>query len=80
MPRTLWRRCVLPQDVEIAVVRADFEEGIMRAIPVVEYLINQVFVPAKSKPNRPFFRFSAGIAINLKLQILSLAHRNTPDT
>jgi hypothetical protein len=67
MPTPLGRRCVLTQDIEITVVSTDFEEGVMRAIPLVENFLDQVLVPAKSKTNRPFFRLPAGIAIDFQL-------------
>ncbi len=78
MPTALGRRRILPQDVKIAVVRTNFEKGIMRTISLVENFLDQVLVPAKSETNRPFFRLPTGIAIHLNLLILRPAHSNTP--
>ncbi len=43
MPRTFGGRCILPQDVEIAVVRAEVE-AIMGAIPLVENFLDHVLL------------------------------------
>src|SRR5208283_2806464 len=71
MPMALRRQRFPAQDIEIAVVRAYFVKGILRAVPLVHYLFDQVLNPLKSKTNRPFFRCSTGIAIYLQIHHLS---------
>jgi len=77
MPRPIGRRRILSQDIEIAVIRANFVKGIMWSVPLVQDLLDQVFMLRESKTNGPFIRFSAGVAIHLQLYILRLAHRDT---
>jgi hypothetical protein len=65
VPSTLRRRRFPPQDVEIAVVGANFVKGIVWAVPLIQYLLDQILATLKSKPNRPFVSLSPGIAIHL---------------
>src|SRR5271166_4947222 len=71
MPRSVRRRCLPAQDVEIAVICTDFVKAILRAVPLVQYFLNHVLVPIQPKANRPFVRCSTGIAIYLQIHLLS---------
>src|SRR5664279_1482065 len=71
MPRSVRRRCFPPQDVEIAVVRAYFVKGILRAVPLVQYFLDHVLTIVEPKTNRPFVRCSTGIATYLQIHLLS---------
>ena len=70
MPRSVGRRCFPAQDVEIAVICADFVKGILWAVPLVQYFLDHVLVPVQPKANRPFVRCPPGIAIHFQLHLL----------
>ena len=78
MPRSFGRRRFSSQNVEIAVIGANFVKGILRAVPLVQDLFDQVLVPIKSKTNRSFVRRPTGVALYLQLHILRLAHNDDP--
>ena len=63
----------MAKDVEIVVVGPNFVEGIVRAVPLVEDLLYQVFMAIKAKANGPLVRLSARVAIDFQLHELSLA-------
>ena len=69
MPGSIGCRCLSAQDVEIAVISMDFEKGILRAVPLIEYFLDQIFVPVETKPKRPFVRRTPGIAIHFQLHL-----------
>ena len=46
----------MPQDVDIPIVRANFEEDILRSVPLVEHLLDHILMPVHSKTERPFLR------------------------
>jgi|SRR5205807_999979 len=71
MPGPLGSRGFAPQNIEIAVIRADFVNGILRAIPLIEDFLDRVFVPVEAKTDGPFVRFPTGIAIHLEFHILT---------
>jgi hypothetical protein len=55
MPRPVRRRCFPAQDIEIAVVRTYFVEGILWAVPLVKYLLDHVLAILKSCPGTTIF-------------------------
>jgi hypothetical protein len=61
MPKAIWRRCLPAQDIEITVIGADFEKEILRAVPLVEEFLDQIFVSVQPKANRSFVRYPSGI-------------------
>jgi len=65
MPSTLRRRRVPSQDIEIAVVCANFVKGIVWAVPLIQYFFDHVLATLKSETNRPFVRVPTGVAIHL---------------
>jgi hypothetical protein len=66
MPRPLGWGSFVPKNIEIAVVCANPIKGVVGAVPLVQHLLNQVFVPVQSKPDRSFVRLPTGIAIHLQ--------------
>ena len=64
MPYALRRRHFAPKNVEIAVIRANFEESIMRTVPLVENFLDEVVVIIKTKADGPLVRFSPGITFH----------------
>ena len=58
------------QDVEIAVIGADFVKGIGRAVPLVKHLLDHVLVSVQPKSNRPFVRRPPGVAVHFQLHLL----------
>lgn len=77
MPSAFGIRRFSPQNVEIAVICANLVKGMVWAVPLVQHLLDQVFVPVKAKTDRPFVRLPTGVTIYLELHMLILAHRDT---
>jgi hypothetical protein len=69
MPRSIGGRCFSAQDVEIAVVRMDFEKGILWPIPLVEEFLDKILVSVQPKSNRPFVRCPTRVAIHFQLHL-----------
>src|SRR5215469_12227752 len=57
------RRTVVPKDIEIAVVRADFEEDLTWPVPLVENFFDDEFALPHLKFHWPLVRFSTGVAL-----------------
>ena len=70
MPRPVRRRRFPTQDIEIAVIRAYLVKGILRAVPLVKYLLDHVLAILKPKSNRPFVRRPPGVAVHFQLHFL----------
>jgi hypothetical protein len=51
--------------VEIAIICPDFEIGIRRRVPLIERVLDQVFVTVEAEADRPFLTFVPGIATYL---------------
>ena len=54
---------MVTQDIQVAIVGADFKEVVVRAVPLIEHFLNQILTLAQLKPHRPLVRPSAGIAL-----------------
>jgi hypothetical protein len=52
------------QDIEIVVVGTNLVERILRAVPLVENLLNQVRMTVQTKANRPLVRFAARVGFD----------------
>lgn len=65
-PRVLDRRGVVPQNVKVAVIRTHFEEGGIRAIPLIYDFFDKVAMIVSPEPDRPFIGTVAGVALNPK--------------
>ena len=70
MPRPIRRRRFPAQDIEIAVVCANFVKGILWAVPLVKHLLDHVLAILKPKSNRPFVRRPPGVAVHFQLHLL----------
>ena len=70
MPRSIGRRCISAQDVEIAVIGMDFEKGVLRPVPLVQYLVDHIFVAVHTKAYWPFVRRPPGVAIHFQFHLL----------
>ena len=64
MPWPIRRRRFPAQDIEIAVICANFVKGILRAVPLVKYLFDHVLAILKPKSNWPFVRRPSGVAVH----------------
>lgn len=64
----------MPENIEVAVISANLVKGIVWAVPLVQYFLDQVLVPIKSKANRPFVRLPTRITIYIQLHIVGPAH------
>ena len=69
MPRPIRRRCLPAQDIEVAVIGANFVKGVLRAVPLVKYLLDHVLTILKPKSNRPFVGRSSGVAVHFQLHL-----------
>ena len=70
MPRAIRRRRFPTQDIEIAIIRANFVKRILGAIPLIKYLLDHVLAILKPKSNRPFVRRPPGVAVHFQLHLL----------
>jgi len=73
MPRSVRR--LVPQDIDIAVLRADLIKRIVRAIPLVQDFLERVLTFVESKTNRPFVCLPSGIAIYFEIHFLFMPVR-----
>ena len=58
-PCAFWRGLILPEDVEVAVIGAHFEERFIRAIPLVEHFFHEIIALIELEPDGPFIGFPA---------------------
>jgi hypothetical protein len=65
-PPVLYRRGVVPQNVKVAVIRTHFEEGGIRAIPLIHDFFDKVAMIINPETDRPFIGTVAGVALNPK--------------
>ena len=70
MPWPIRRRRFPTQDIEIAIVRANFVKHILGAVPLIKHLLDHVLAILKSKSNRPFVRRPPGVAVHFQLHLL----------
>jgi hypothetical protein len=47
VPRSTWSRGLLPKNVEVAIVGADFEEGAIGAVPLVDNFLDRIRMPVQ---------------------------------
>ena len=57
----------MPEDVQVAVICPDFVPGVFRAVPLIEYFLDYVFVSIDSEPDRSFISFPSRVALDLHL-------------
>ena len=55
----------MPQDVDVAVVRADLEKYVFRSVPLVQHFLDHVLVAVQSETNRPLIGLLPGVALHL---------------
>ena len=67
LPHTLRHGCLVPENIGVLIIRAELEEHMLRAIPLVKHLLDQVFVSLKAKPHRPLVSHAPGIALHFDL-------------
>lgn len=70
MPGPIRSRRFPPQDIEIAIVRANFVKRILGAIPLIKHLLDHVLAILKPKSNWPFVRRPPRVAIHFQLHLL----------
>ena len=51
------------QDIQVAVVCAEFKESFVRSVPAIENLLHQVFTVPKLEAYRPLVGLAAGVAL-----------------
>lgn len=64
----------MPENIEVAVVCAKFEEDVFRTIPLVEYFFDEILAIMQPKTNGPFVCFGAGITLNRQSHLIIFAH------
>ena len=55
---------LMPQDVQIAIIRPHLEEGGVRPIPLIDHFLDQIFMVSELKPNGPFVSLSPRIRLD----------------
>jgi hypothetical protein len=53
----------VPKDIKIAIISTNFEELVIRTIPLIEKFVDHVLVKPKLKRHRPLIRLPSGIAL-----------------
>jgi hypothetical protein len=54
---------MVTQYIEVPIVRADLVEDFVRAVPMIQNFLDQVFTVPELKPHRSLVRLPAGIAL-----------------
>jgi hypothetical protein len=54
----------MPQQVEVTVIGAYFEEIVVRLTPLIDHFFNRVDLFSRRKPNRPLIFLPARIAVH----------------
>ena len=54
----------------LAVIGMDFEKGVLRPVPLVQYLVDHIFVAVHTKAYWPFVRRPPGVAIHFQFHLL----------
>jgi hypothetical protein len=70
IPRRIRRRRSLPQNIEIAVIGAQFEKDLLRPEPLVEHLVNHVLAVIDAKTNWSLVCLSSRVAIDFQFHSL----------
>jgi len=63
---------VASEDMEIAIIGANFEERIISPVPLVEYFLNHVIDFAKLEADRSLIFLSAGVAFHTQFHLTPL--------
>jgi len=66
VPAILFSCEPVPKDVQIAVICADLEVGIVWAVPLIQQLLNEVIAVAEPKTHWSFVRLLAGVAFDVQ--------------
>jgi hypothetical protein len=53
------------KDVQVRIIRANFVEGIIGSVPLIQDFLNQVFLLVHAKAKRPLFRFVPRVGLHL---------------
>jgi hypothetical protein len=56
----------MPEDVEVLIIRPELKKDVFRAVPLVEYFLNKIFVLIQLKANWPFVCLNACITLNVQ--------------
>lgn len=67
MPAVFRRRESVSEDVQIAVIGANFEVGIVGAVPLIQHLFDEVVAIAKAEADRSFVGLLAGVAFDVQV-------------
>ena len=62
-----FRRTLPRENIDLAIIRTDFEEQVIRAVPLVENFLDNVIMPIDSKAHGPLIGLSARVALDLNL-------------
>jgi len=68
----------MPEDVEIAIIRANFEEDVVWPEPLVEHLPDRVLVRVQPKAHGPLVRLPPRIAFDRDPHIHIFAQGRSP--
>jgi hypothetical protein len=56
IPGAVRHRCLMAQDVVVAVLGAHFVPGIIRPVPLIEHFLDLIFIAIDAKQRRSFLR------------------------
>jgi hypothetical protein len=69
---------LVPQDVQIAIIRPHLEEDGVRPIPLIDHFLDYIFMVSELKPNRPFVSLSPRIRLDSQNHSCSRSSVRTP--
>lgn len=64
VPRAVGNTGAMTQDVSVAIIGPDFEPGVVRTAPLVDYFLHPILMPINAKKDGAFVGFSAGITFD----------------
>src|SRR5215813_2668077 len=70
-PLSLFRRCSVTQNVQIAVVRTYFEIDVIRAVPLIKQFLDEVDISIELKADWPLGGLEAGVAFDAEVHFLA---------
>jgi hypothetical protein len=59
----------MTENVEVAVVGANFEEGMLGSVPLIDYFLDKIFAMIQSKAEWPLVALAARVALDMHLHL-----------
>src|SRR5713226_2746168 len=77
-PRILGRGLTLPQDIQVAIIRAHLEEHVARAVPLIQHFLHEEGTLIEPEPHRPLIRLPARVTLHANLHQPPLCRLSNP--